>query len=564
MPEPISAIQVSPEDQLPNNLLSKVELLIKIMIQEHELLPESIYLAQTKSSEDAKTKNVSFFIYTSEAPFPCRKDEPKSNYVEKSLISFEYKKKSDSIVVTSSYDVTDAIAIHFNLKQDKMGYHYSFPASTELIDTFKSIIEFKLKNYVSAATTFGCCSKFTACSDARKCVHENKLYSTSCIYRHHLEEGRIFYGKNKNIDDQGKLIKIEETHQESSAINPFVTSNGSSISIGLSLGNNESDVPIGRTNKGSSIILFPDQYVIVDIETTGLSPEWDDIIEVSGVRYNKDFEEIDHFSELVQPEGVPLPEGGYHYVSEFITDLTGITNEMLANARPTKEVIPEFLNYLGDSFIIGYNVNFDINFLYDNAEYLELPPFSNDFMDVMRLSRKLYPDMKHHRLADMANVYSVDYTNAHRSLKDCYITAEVYRNLYNLALMTYGTEDEVIKQFRRHHKSKLKASDIVANVDPESIDKDNSLYGKTIVFTGALERFERKAAMQLVTNLGGIPADSVTKKTDFLVLGNNDYCSTIKDGKSSKQKKAEELKLAGSDIEIIPEKVFYDMIEDGE
>ena len=66
--------------------------------------------------------------------------------------------------------------------------------------------------------------------------------------------------------------------------------------------------------------------------------------------------------------------------------------------------------------------------------------------------------------------------------------------------------------------------------------------------------------MQVVADLGGINQNNVTKKTNYLVLGNNDYCSTIKDGKSNKQKKAEEYRLKGLDIEIISENVFYDMI----
>lgn len=71
---------------------------------------------------------------------------------------------------------------------------------------------------------------------------------------------------------------------------------------------------------------------------------------------------------------------------------------------------------------------------------------------------------------------------------------------------------------------------------------------------------QRKEAMQIVADLGGIPGDSVTKKTNYLVLGDNDYCKTIKDGKNSKQKKAEKLILEGADLQIISEQVFYDMI----
>ena len=71
---------------------------------------------------------------------------------------------------------------------------------------------------------------------------------------------------------------------------------------------------------------------------------------------------------------------------------------------------------------------------------------------------------------------------------------------------------------------------------------------------------QRKEAMQIVADLGGIPGDGVTKKTNYLMLGNNDYCKTIKDGKSSKQKKAEKLILEGADLQIISEQVFYDLI----
>ena len=72
----------------------------------------------------------------------------------------------------------------------------------------------------------------------------------------------------------------------------------------------------------------------------------------------------------------------------------------------------------------------------------------------------------------------------------------------------------------------------------------------------------RKDAMQLVVNFGGSCGDNVTAKTNFLILGNNDFCSSIKDGKSSKQKKAEALILKGNDIEILSENVFYEMVLD--
>ena len=107
-------------------------------------------------------------------------------------------------------------------------------------------------------------------------------------------------------------------------------------------------------------------------------------------------------------------------------------------------------------------------------------------------------------------------------------------------------------------KNGFSAKDIQASTN--NFDETTPVYEKVFVFTGTLERMTRKEAMQLVVDHGGLCGDGVNKKTNFLVLGNNDYCTTIKDGKSTKQKKAEQLKLTGCDIEIISENVFYDMI----
>ena len=309
---------------------------------------------------------------------------------------------------------------------------------------------------------------------------------------------------------------------------------------------NKTSVAKNRTNKGKSIIRFPNEFTVIDIETTGLSTEYDEIIEISAiqVRNNTIFKT---FSSLVQPS---------FEIDEYIEELTGITNEMLKNAPKISSVLPDFLNFIENDILLGYNVNFDINFLYDSAEKLSCGVLKNDFIDVMRIFRKLYPELKHHRLKDLSDLYNIDYSNAHRSLADCEITLAGYTYLFKDIESKFSTIQDFIDTFKQ---KVLKASDIQAT--ETNIDEDNLLFGKTFVFTGVLERMPRKDAMQIVVNHGGINGDSVTKKTNYLVLGNNDYCKSIKDGKSSKQKKAEKLKLSGQDIEIIPESVFYDMIE---
>lgn len=309
-----------------------------------------------------------------------------------------------------------------------------------------------------------------------------------------------------------------------------------------------------RTYKGQSVIDFPEQYIVIDIETTGLSPIYDEIIEIAAIKVEEGIPTYT-FSTLVKPT---------HDIDDFISALTGITNDMLSTAPTLSEVLPLFIDFIGDDILLGHNVNFDINFLYDNIENVLGKHLKNSFIDTMRIFRKLYPSLAHHRLMDLATNYGIDYSRAHRSLTDCKITYYCFKRMIEEISLKYESKQFFINLFkkapRRTYSTFLKASDIIANT--ENIDADNPLYGKTFVFTGALEKMLRKEAMQIVVNFGGINGDNVTKSTNYLVLGNNDYCKSIKDGKSNKHKKAEALKLSGHDIEIISENVFYDMISE--
>ncbi len=313
-----------------------------------------------------------------------------------------------------------------------------------------------------------------------------------------------------------------------------------------------------RNHKGKNLISFPNSFTIIDIETTGLSPKHDQIIELSALKVS-DNVIIDSFSSLVKP----TPDSNGLYVDDFITSLTGITNEMLADAPDITPTLQKYLEFLGNDILIGHNVNFDINFIYDYSEKLFANPLSNNFVDTMRISRRLHPEWATHALSMLSYSYHVDYANAHRSLSDCHITLKCYDALRDDILSQYESLESF--KFCKNNSSsqnnhKFRSADIIATV--KNIDTDNPLYGNVFVFTGGLEKMSRKVAMQAVVDCGGINADNVTRKTNYLVLGNNDYHPLIKDGKSTKQKRAESLKLKGQDIHIIPENVFYDMLED--
>lgn len=308
-----------------------------------------------------------------------------------------------------------------------------------------------------------------------------------------------------------------------------------------------------RESKGRSIIAFPDTYCVIDVETTGRSPQWDHIIEVAAVKIS-DGRETGRFSSLIQPPSTP----GGTFVDDFIAALTGITDEMLAGAPFAPDVLAELAAFVGDVPVVGHYVGFDINFIYDSFDRYLDRPFSNDYIDTLRLSRKLHPEMSHHRLADLVELFDVAHNDAHRAMGDVEATAECFARLKAEALEHHGSEEEFQIAFHSGGSHSVKAADIQG--DTQKIDEDSPIFGCACVFTGKLEKFTRAEAMQIVADLGGINQDGVTKTTRYLILGNNDYCSAIKDGKSNKQKKAEKWALKGSGIEILPETAFYDML----
>ena len=304
-----------------------------------------------------------------------------------------------------------------------------------------------------------------------------------------------------------------------------------------------------RGNKGKNIIDFPDEYIVFDIETTGLDSKFDEIIEIGAIKVKSGCV-VDEFNSLIKPR---------QKISKFITDLTGITNEMVAYSPNIEEVLPKFLNYVESYALVGHNVNFDINFVYDWTLFLGLSPLKNDFVDTLRLGRRLLPELSHHRLSDLADYFDINTDGSHRALKDVYMTNDVYDNFKKIVIEKYKNVENFKNEIKKYSNG-IRAADIVTT--NTEFDESNILFDKNVAITGTLERMQRKEAMQVIADLGGHCQDAVNRETNYLILGNNDYNSVLKGKKSSKLIKAENLKLNGQDIEILSENVFYDIIND--
>lgn len=174
-----------------------------------------------------------------------------------------------------------------------------------------------------------------------------------------------------------------------------------------------------RIYKGESLIKFPDDYIIIDIETTGLSPGSNEIIEIAAIKvYGNEIHST--FQSLIKPKAP---------INYFISNLTGITNAMVADANSVKGVLQSYVAFSEDSILIGHNVNFDINFLYDNCEKHLGYYLKNDFIDTMRLFKKTKIPVENYKLKTLCQKIAVQNNNAHRALSDCHATNSLFQYL---------------------------------------------------------------------------------------------------------------------------------------
>ena len=177
-----------------------------------------------------------------------------------------------------------------------------------------------------------------------------------------------------------------------------------------------------RKFKGQRLVAFPSDYTVVDIETNGLSSDVCEIIEVSALKY-RDGILVDSFSSLIKPS---------QPISWFITQLTGITDEAVANAPDIVEVMQQFYGFVGEDILVGHNVNFDVNFLYDNLWLHNGLILDNSFVDTLYLARKALPFLSNHKQTTVAEYFGIATDGAHRALRDCEICNACYLNLKKL------------------------------------------------------------------------------------------------------------------------------------
>ncbi len=160
-------------------------------------------------------------------------------------------------------------------------------------------------------------------------------------------------------------------------------------------------------------------YIVFDIETTGLSVISNKIIELAGVKM-QDGKVIERFESFVDPhEKIP-----YH-----ITQLTNITDDMVRGAPELEDVLPRFVEFVGDAVLVAHNARFDMGFIQANLRSMGRTPLPNPVLDTLEMARLMYPGMKNHRLNTLSDKFKVSLDNHHRAVDDAAALGEVLINM---------------------------------------------------------------------------------------------------------------------------------------
>ena len=171
---------------------------------------------------------------------------------------------------------------------------------------------------------------------------------------------------------------------------------------------------------GDKLDKYVSDYTVFDLETTGVSPQTDKVIEISAIKV-RNGKAVGEFSSLVNPMR-SIPYGA--------TRVNGITDEMVADKPMFEKVLGDFLDFIEDDILVGHNIHdFDMKFIHRDCEAFFRMFLGNDYIDTLPLARKCLPQLGHHKLTDLAMYYKISINGAHRALNDCRMNQLVFERI---------------------------------------------------------------------------------------------------------------------------------------
>ena len=278
----------------------------------------------------------------------------------------------------------------------------------------------------------------------------------------------------------------------------------------------------------SDVDLKDATYVFFDLETSGLSCVFDDIIEFGAVKA-KNGVEIDRIDILINPG---------HKISDFTANLTGITNEMLADKKTLKEELPRIVEFLGDSVLVAHNASFDIGFLQQALNR----KITNPIIDTLPLCRYLFQDEKRYTLGHMCRSKGIDYDeeSAHRGDYD----AEVLKDLFISAILPKLINDKIA--LVHDDLKNLQSAEVTRKMHPYHVN----VLVKNMVGMKNLFKILSIANTDYYTAQALVPPHIINAHKEGLIIGSSCARGEIFELASTK-----------SEVEVIEAMKWYDFIE---
>jgi DNA polymerase III epsilon subunit family exonuclease len=186
--------------------------------------------------------------------------------------------------------------------------------------------------------------------------------------------------------------------------------------------------------------LLPRQFVVLDLETTGLNRHGDEIIEIGAIRVSLDSDNHATFQTLVRSE---------RKIPKKITQITGITQEMIdRDGIHVREALVQFGEFIGELPLVTFNAEFDMAFLHNVANKHGVT-LKNSYTCALKRARRAWPGLSSYRLSDLAQMGKLETSNAHRALGDC-----------QRALIVFTSATSVLGQKVRWTKPQFPEADV--------------------------------------------------------------------------------------------------------
>ncbi|MBQ7784466.1 MAG: 3'-5' exonuclease [Oscillospiraceae bacterium] len=241
--------------------------------------------------------------------------------------------------------------------------------------------------------------------------------------------------------------------------------------------------------------MFVDDYIVCDIETTGLSAEYDHIIEIAALKVNNGTV-TETFSTLVKP---PV------HISREITALTGINDDMVSDAPDISSAIKDYVAFIGELPLLGHNFNrFDRRFLQKQAE------IKNTCLDTLEIARHIRNNASGCSLSALCTSFGIVNDNAHRAVSDCIATDQVYKKLRELYSENGGYIEMAVTCTRTEYQKNISSYCPPNTALDYEMDKD----GNIIFFAdrypiGILSGLKKQVFYEYLSDITGVMASRV-------------------------------------------------------